>query len=253
VIILADNVIARLVYPEAKYIKSIIDVLGKLVDEVAFKITPEAVIVKAIDPARVALIDIYLPSTAFLEYEVQEEITAGLSTGNLSKLLKKVKKGDKFVMEVSEETVKIVIDALVRRTYKFRNLDVPVPEIPEASLEFNVEAQLLVDVIKHAIKDAETVGDLLELEATDENTLYLRGRGVTITETKLTTDMPALMELIVKEPSKSAYQLEYLKHVVNLSKIAELAVIRFSTDMPMELEFSLSEGRVKYLLAPAAV
>jgi len=244
---------ARIVYPEAKYMKEIIDSLGKLVDEVAFQLTPEGLRVKAIDPARVALIDIYLPQTAFLEYDVPEEIIAGLSTANLSKLLKKVKKGDKFVMEVSEEKVVIVIESLVRRTYRFRNLEVPLPEVPEAQLEFNVEAQMLVDVIKHAIKDAETVGDLLELEAPDQETLYLRGRGVSVTETKLTMGMPALLSLEVKNPSKSAYQLEYLKHVVNLTKIAELATIRFSTDMPLELEFSLSEGRVKYLLAPAAI
>lgn len=244
---------AKIVYPEAKYIREIITVLGKLVDEVAFQLTPEAVIVKAIDPARVALIDIHLPQTAFLEYDVSEEITAGLSTANLSKLLKKVKKGDKFVMEVTEEQITITVESAMRRIYRFRNLEVPVPEIPEAQLEFNVEAQLLVDVIKHAIKDAEAVGDLLEVEAPDQDTLYLRGKGVTVTETKLTSGMPALLNLEVKEPSKSAYQLEYLKHIINLTKIAELAVIRFSSDMPLELEFSLSEGRVKYLLAPAAV
>ncbi len=242
---------ARIVYPEAKYIRTIIEVLGKLIDEVAFRITPEGVYVKALDAARVALIDIFLPPTAFLEYEVPDEIIAGVSTANLSKLLKKVKKGDKFVMTVDEESVGITIEATIRRNYRFRNLDVAVPEIPEASLEFNVEAHLLVDVIKHAIKDAEAVGDLLEIEAPDQDTLYLRGRGASITETKLVKGSPAMAELIVKEPSKSVYNLEYLKHVVNLTKIAELAVLKFSTDMPLELEFALGEGRVKYLLAPA--
>ncbi len=244
---------ARIVYPEAKYMKTIIDVLGKLVDEVAFKITPEGVFVKAIDAARVALIDIFLPPTAFLEYEVPEEIVAGLSTANLSKLLKKVKRGDKFVMDVDEENVRIIIESMMKRTYRFRNLDVPIPEIPEAQLEFNVEAQLLVDVIRHAIKDAEAVGDLLEIEAPNEETLFLRGRGASITETKLVKGSAALIDLVVKEPSKSLYNLEYLKYIVNLTKIAELAILKFSSDMPLELEFSLGEGRVKYLLAPAAV
>ncbi len=244
---------ARIVYPEAKYMKTIIDVLGKLVDEVAFKITPEGVFVKAIDAARVALIDIFLPPTAFLEYEVPKEIIAGLSMANLSKLLKKVKRGDKFVMDVDEENVRIIIESMMKRTYRFRNLDVPIPEIPEAQLEFNVEAQLLVDVIRHAIKDAEAVGDLLEIEAPNEETLFLRGRGASITETKLVKGSAALIDLIVKEPSKSLYNLEYLKYIVNLTKIAELAILKFSSDMPLELEFSLGEGRVKYLLAPAAV
>jgi proliferating cell nuclear antigen len=243
----------RVEYPEAKYMKTIIDVLGKLIDETAFRFTPEGVYVKAMDAARVALIDIFLPPTAFLEYEVPEEMVAGLSTASLSKILKKVRRGDKLVFEVDEENVKIIVESLVRRTYRIRNLDVPVPEIPEANLEFDVEAQLLVDAIKHAIKDAEAVGDLLEIEAPDQDTLYLRGRGQTVTETKLVRGSGALAELTVKKPSKSIYNLEYLKHIVDLTRIAELAIVRFSSDMPVELEFSLGEGRVKYLLAPAAL
>ncbi len=244
---------ARIVYPEAKYIKTLIEVLGKLVDEVAFKITPEGVFVKALDPARVALIDIHLPPTAFLEYEVSEEVVAGISTANLAKLLKKVKKGDKFILEADEEKVVITIEATIRRIYEFRNLEVPIPEIPEATLEFNVQAHLLVDVIKHAIKDAEAVGDLMEIEAPDQDTLYFRGRGASITETKVVRGSPALIDLEVKEPSKSLYNLSYLKYIVNLTKIAELVVLRFSNDMPLEMEFSIGEGKVKYLLAPAAV
>lgn len=244
---------ARISYPEAKYIKTLIEVLGKLVDEVAFQITPDGVIVKALDAARVALIDILLPPTAFLEYDVPEEIVAGVSTANLAKLLKKVKKGDRFVMEVDEEKVTITIESIIRRIYEFRNLDVPIPEIPEAALEFNVQAHLLVDVIKHAIKDAEAVGDLLEIEAPNNETLFFRGRGTGVTETKIVAGSPALIDLEVKEPSKSIYNLGYLKYVINLTKIAELVVLRFSTDMPLEMEFSIGEGRVKYLLAPAAV
>ncbi|RLG79041.1 MAG: DNA polymerase sliding clamp, partial [Thermoprotei archaeon] len=144
-----------------------------------------------------------------------------------------------------------VIESVGRRVYRFRNLEAPLPEIPEAQLEFNVEAQLLIDVVKQAVKDAETVGEHLELEAPDTETLYLRGRGATVTETKLVVGMPALVSLEVKEPSKSVYQVEYLKYVVGLTKIAELATIKFSSDAPLELEFSLSEGRIKYLLAPA--
>ncbi|OYT40199.1 MAG: DNA polymerase sliding clamp [Desulfurococcales archaeon ex4484_58] len=244
---------ARIVYPEAKYIKEIVDVLGKLVDEVAFQLTPDALVVKAIDPAKVALIDIYIPQTAFLEYDVSEEETAGLSASSLSKLLKKVKKGDRFVMNTTEDRVEIIIESVSKRIYRFRNLEIPLPEIPEAQLEFNVEAQLLIDVIKQAIKDAEAVGDYLEIEAPNNETLYLRGKGATVAETKLVSGMPALLSLEVKEPSKSTYQLEYLKYVAGLTKIAELANLRFSSDAPLELEFSLGEGRVKYLLAPAAL
>lgn len=242
---------ARIVYPEAKYIKSIIDALAKLVDEVAITIGPEEVHLKALDPARVALIEVILPSISFLEYDVSEEATVGLSMANLSKLLTRLKKGDRFELKAEEDYVSITIHSAIKRTYRFRNLEVQIPEIPEAALEFNVEAQVLADAIKHAIKDAEAIGDTLEFEAKDDQALYMRGKGATISETKLTRDMPALIELTVKESSKSAYSIEYLKHVISLTKIAEATTIKFSTDAPIYLEFALAgEGRVKFLLAP---
>ncbi|WFO76338.1 DNA polymerase sliding clamp [Desulfurococcaceae archaeon MEX13E-LK6-19] len=244
---------ARVVYPEAKSIKSIVDSLAKLVDEVAITINNDGLFLKALDPARVALIEVMLPATSFLEYEVNEETTLGISMANLSKLLTRLKKGDRFELFAEEDYVGVTIHAAIKRTYRFKNLEVQVPEIPEASLEFTVEAQVLADAIKHAIKDAEAVGDTLEFEAKDDQALYMRGVGGTMAETKLTRDMPALIDLVVKEPAKSAYSIEYLKNVVALTKIAEATIVKFSNDAPIYLEFALAgEGRVKFLLAPKA-
>ncbi|RLG80369.1 MAG: DNA polymerase sliding clamp, partial [Thermoprotei archaeon] len=103
---------ARVVYPEAKYFKEIIDALGKLIDEVAFQLTQEGLVIKALDPARVALIHIDLPMTAFIEYDVSEETIAGISTANLAKMLKRVKKGDRFVLSVEEDRVEVVIESI---------------------------------------------------------------------------------------------------------------------------------------------
>ncbi len=244
----------RVVYPEAKYIKSIIDSLSKLVDEVSITIDQDGLYMKALDPARAALIDIYLPASSFLEYEVEEPAEIGLSMANLGKLLKRIKKGDSFELSVDEDWITIIINAAIKRKYRFRNMDVTAPEIPETQLEFNVEAQVLADVIKHAIKDAEVVGDTLEIDAPSEDMLILRGKGATVTETRLTRDAPALIDLRVKAPSRSPYSIEYLKHVLALTKIAETVMLRFSTDMPLYMEFALTgEGRVKYLLAPKAI
>lgn len=247
---LGASILAKFVYPEAKYFKEIIDSLSKIIDEVALQLKPQGLEIKALDPARVALININIPNTVFLEYDVPEETVIGISTAFLSKVLKKVKKGDRFVLESAEDFVKVTIESIGKRFYKFRNLEVPLPEIPEASFEFNVNAQLIVDPFKQAIKDAETVGNILEIEAPDDQTLYLRGRGVTIAETKLAVGMPALISLEVKEPSKSSYQIDYLKYIIGLTKIAEVIVLKFSNKSPLELEFSFGESRLKYLMAP---
>ncbi|MCE4603273.1 MAG: DNA polymerase sliding clamp, partial [Desulfurococcales archaeon] len=55
-----------------------------------------------------------------------------------------------------------------------------------------------------------------------------------------------------REPSKSSYDIQYLKNVVGLTGIAEAVEVKFSSEKPLELVFRSPEGsRVRYLLAPS--
>ncbi len=242
---------ARLSYPDAKSFYNILDALSKIVDEVNMTITSEKVKAVAIDPAHVAMIEIELPPESFIEYEVEgDEVSLGFNVANTAKIIKRGKKGDKLDIEVDEEHVTWTIVGATIKKYKLLNLDVPVPEIPEASLEFKIHVAMIVDPFKNALRDAEAVGDTIELEA-DESTFIIRGVGAAVAEAKVSRDSPAVVEYEIKEPGKSAYSIDYLKHVLSLTKVADTIVIEFSQDMPLRLQFQLpAGGKVTYLLAP---
>ncbi len=243
---------ARLSYPDAKSFYNILDALSKLVDEVNMTITNEGVKAVALDPAHVALVTIELPPESFIEYEVEgDKVELGFNVANTSKIIKRGKKGDKLDIEVDEDRVTwSIIGATIKR-YKVLNLEVPVPEIPETSLEFKIRVSMIVDPFKNALRDAEAVGDTVVLEAPDEDTFIIRGEGVAVAEAKIKRDTPAVVEFEVKEPGRSAYSIDYLKHVLSLTKVADTITIEFSQDMPLRLQFQLpAGGKVTYLLAP---
>ena len=245
---------AHLGFPDVKSFQSLIDTLSKIVDEVVFHVTPEGVKAVALDPAQVALIKIDLPVDNFTEYEVEDEVKMGVNVGNVLKILKRGRKGDRLAVDVEEDRVIWTIIGGVTKKYKVMNLDIPEPEIPEAQLEFNVRAVVIADPFKNALKDAETVGDTFELDAPSNEVLIIRGVGAATTETKITAESPALIEYEVREPSRSQYSIEYVKHVTGLVRVADTIAVEFSTDMPLKLEFRLlSAGSVTYLLAPKAV
>ncbi len=244
---------ARLSYPDAKSFYNILDALAKLVDEVNMVITNEGVKAVALDPAHVALITIELPPESFIEYSIEEgdRVELGFNVANTAKIIKRGKKGDKLDIEVTDEYVRWSIVGATIKRYKVLNLEVPVPEIPETSLEFKIRVAMIVDPFKNALKDAEAVGDTVVLEAPDEDTLIIRGEGVAVAEARIKRDTPAVVEFEVKEPGKSVYSIDYLKHVLSLTKVADTIVIEFSQDMPLRLQFQLpAGGRVTYLLAP---
>ncbi len=245
---------ARLSFPDAKSFYNILDSLSKIVDEVNMTITNEGVKAIAIDPAHVALITIELPPESFIEYEVEDEVKLGFNVANVAKLVKRGKKGDKLDIEVTEDKVTWSIVGAVVKRYRINNLEVPVPEIPEAQLEFKIRVAMIVDPFKNALRDAEAVGDTVELEAPDESTLIIRGVGTAVAETKIRSDSPAVVEFNVEETGKSAYSIDYLKHVLSLTKVADTIVVEFSPDMPLRLQFKLpAGGNVTYLLAPKAI
>ncbi len=245
---------AHIAYPDAKAFRTIMEALAKIVDEVAMHVSQEEFRIKAIDPAHIALIEIHLPSTSFIEYELETdmgEVVGGISIANLFKVIKRAKKGEKLDIDITDDNIVLTITSSAVKRYTFKNIEVSEPEIPEAVMEFKVRALLIADTLKNALKDAEAVGDTLEIEAPSEEELILRGKGAGFTETKIVSGSPALLELEVKEASKSAYSVEYLKHVVALTKIADTIQLEYSSQMPIRLQFNLpGEGKVIYLLAP---
>ncbi|RUM48168.1 MAG: DNA polymerase sliding clamp, partial [Hyperthermus sp.] len=242
---------ARLSYPDARSFHSMLDALAKIVDEAAMTIKPEGVEAIALDPAKVALIRINLPAETFIEYDVREEVKLGFNVPNTVKIIGRGKKGDKLDIEIGDEYVQWYIIGSTIKRYKLLNLDIPVPEIPEANFQFKIHVSMIVDPFKNALRDAEAVGDTLELETPDENTLIIRGIGASTSETRIQSDSPAIVDFKVEEPGKAAYSIEYLKHILSLTKVADTITIEYSNDMPLRLRFQLpAGGTIEYLLAP---
>ncbi len=245
--------VARLKYPDAKVLKTVVDALAKIVDEAIFKVSEDGVRVSGMDPAKISMIVLDFPREAFLEYDVSEPIDIGFSMESLKNVLKRGKKGDTVDILATQDKVLIVIEGGIVKRYLLPNLEI-LSDIPEdIKLEFDVEAVILGDALKKALKDVETIGDIIEFEAS-EDALIIRGKGDSRSrvEARFTRDTTALIDLDVKNPASSAYDVAYLKNVVNLTGIADTIEVKFSQDKPLMLVFRSPEGsRVLYLLAPS--
>ncbi|MEM4914388.1 MAG: DNA polymerase sliding clamp [Thermosphaera sp.] len=243
----------KVVIPEAKIFKELFESIGKLVDEVSLNITRDEIFLKAMDISEVALIEVHFPKEMFLEFVVDEERSLGFSTSSIQKVLKHVKKGENLILESDGEYVSFHIEGLVRREYKFRNLDVPVPDIPPARLDTRVKAQIIASIVNNAIQDVEVVGSSIELEATSSNELVFRGYGTGVNETRLKPGSTGVIFLEIIEPSKSQYDVSYLRNIIQLCKVSDTVTLGFSTDSPLLMEFMIGgTGKVRYIMAPAS-
>jgi len=244
----------KLKMADTKLLKDMVTAISILVDEATFKIEPEGIKLRAMDPSRVAMIDFEWPKTVFEEYACTEPSKMCINVSEMLKLLKRAGKNEVVELSLSEKTgrLQLKITGKYARTFTMPTLEASEEEVPTPKLTFNVRAKTTTGGLSQAIEDAQMVSDHVMIEAdTEKLVLNAAGdlMGATIT---LQKGSDTLLELEVKEPSKATFSLSYLSEIIKTaSATSDIATLEFSTDMPIKIDFQQAkEGKLTFYLAP---
>ncbi len=244
--------LCRVVHPNAKKFVAFLHVVGNIADEGELLIGNDKAVIKALDPARISLIEVIIPSSTFIEYEVLREVSIGLNLSSLVKSIPKPKKADKVTLTVvSDEFYELILEDDVKRRYRFRSIEVSPTEVPELDLDFKVRATILSSALRDAIKDLEG-SEGIEFVAELTEFLLLKAPDLNA-QIKLSKASGSLIELDVREPSKSTYDADYLTKVADLLSASDMLELSYGSELPLSIRFKLADDTlVKYLLAPKA-
>jgi proliferating cell nuclear antigen len=239
---------------DAKKFRDVLSAASTIVDEATFNLDPSGIKMKGMDPSRIAMVDLELPSAMFEKYECTSTSKLCVNMNEFLKLLKRAGKDESLELALNEATGRLQIKIVGKHTREFNmsTLTASEEEIPAPKLAFNVSAKVLTAELGVAIEDAELASDHVRLEA-DEGKLVLIASGELLGATiVLEKGSDSLMELNVKEPSKATYSLSYLVGIIKAAAAtASIVVVEFSTDMPVKLDFQQEKGeRLVFFLAP---
>lgn len=243
---------AILRYPDAKVFSELISTLAEIMDEALFVITDEGVKVRGMDPAKVSYIEVLVPREAFLDYNLEDEVVEMGINLDLLERIAKAKKGNPIEFRISSDKVLVTIETLSVKRYLLPNIEVSLSIPEDVKLEHKARALLISDAFKRAISDVESVADLVELRASEEQLVIS-----SVTEDKsratarFTRETSALLNLEVEEESASKYDVSYISRVAGIARVADTVELGFSTEKPLELKMKSPDGSlVRYLLAP---
>lgn len=244
----------KLKVTDAKLLRDMATAISILVDEATFKIEPEGLKLRAMDPSRVAMIDFEWPKTIFEEYVAQEPTKMCINISELLKLLRRVGKDESVELSLDEKTgrLQVKIAGKYARNFTMPTLEASEEEVPTPKIAFNVKAKTTTQGLSQAIEDAQLVSDHVRIEAEPEKlTLSASGdlMGATIT---LQKGSDTLLDLEAKENSKATFSLSYLSEIIKAaSATSDIATLEFSTDMPIRIDFQqMKEGKLTFFLAP---
>lgn len=239
---------------DAKLLRDMASAISILVDEATFRINPETLKLRAMDPSRVAMVDFEWPKTIFEEYTCTEPTKMCINISELLKLIKRAGKNEVVELSLDEKTARLnlKITGKYTRNFTMPTLEVAEEEVPMPKVSFNVRAKATTEGLHQAIEDAQLVSDHVRIEAYPEK-LILNASGDLMGATiELQKGSDTLLDLDTKEPSKATFSLSYLLEIIKAaSATSEIATIDFSSDMPIKLDFQQTkEGKLTYYLAP---
>ena len=246
----------------AEVLQQVVDQLLTVVDEAVFRLGYDGMTVRAVDPANVAMVDVEVDPGAF-ESVGDGMFPIGLNLQKLDDYIDGASGADLITLTFQPETLSVEIEhtnVKVEMTGINTEAMRDEPDIPELELnnEFTADGKVFTD----AIKNADLVGDHVELESdTDEGQLVVRGTGdIDEVETILGSD--EMSEANFEADAIGMYSLAYLiggstqgsKYSGMLKPLSSGTDLRarFSEEMPMKMYYDFADGlgTVSMMLAP---
>ncbi len=232
-------------YDDAREIFYLIDMISTVLEELPLAFRQDGVFTRTVDPSRVYLVELELPSGAFEEYSFnsESEIKVGLDLSELKKMLRQVKKGSRLRM-IYEETLKFQIVGRFSKTLK-APLTAAVLEIIEKKVSANYvyRTKIAIDALRDAMKDIETVGERATFSGTKE--------GLKISTSSDRGDYECFIEAgseymlehdIEQEASVTVAAEELSKFVSKAYRVCDFVEIAIPDKGPLRLRFELPKG-----------
>jgi proliferating cell nuclear antigen len=237
----------KLTISDANSWKRSVDAIAALIDEGTFEFSEEGMVLKAMDPSQIAMVDFSMSKKAFKAYEVGEKQSIGVDFSELSRVMRRAHPEDTVTMELKGNKLEVVYQGKTNRKFLLPLIDATAhPNKPK--IEFDSNIKVPANDIKEVLADVELVSNYVVFDANDKQ-LSITSESES-GKAEITLPKDAVLELESKAPSRAMFPLEYLKNMVRNTDTSTVLQIRLKKDNPLEMEYVIGEGKVSYFLAP---
>ena len=239
----------RLTLAEPKYLKESISIISELVNEAKLKVSRDGIELVAMDPANVAMVIFRLLPTAFTEYDVEKPVDMAISLANLRQILRRANPSDMLTLELDSNKLKIQLKSASTRVFSLPLIEIEDKDQKIPELSFPVSAETDSSLFNEAINDVEIVSESVSLIA-EPGKLSLQAEGDLNTAAIEIRDSDST-KVSSKERTKAKYSIEYLKKMIEGSKLSDRVMIQFNKDYPLRITYStVDKVMMAFILAP---
>jgi proliferating cell nuclear antigen len=240
----------KLTLAEPKYLKDGLAIVSEIVTEATIKINSDLLELIAMDPANVAMVAFRMPASSFLKFEVSEPTNLTVNLNSLKQILRRTKSSDTLTIEQEENKLKIILQSTSTRTFYLPLIDMDNKEQKIPTLSFSAKISTLSSLLNDAVDDVDVVGESVTFGAQAEQFIVASKGDLS----KATVEIPADGQTKIEcseDGAKAKYSIEYLKKMIQGSKLSDHVTIEFSKDYPLKISYLVKDKvDLSFVLAP---
>jgi proliferating cell nuclear antigen len=240
---------------DTKQFKDAMSAMATIVDEGTFHITDTGLQLRAMDPSRVAMVDFEWSKAMFEDFVLEKPQALCFAISTLIKLIRKTDKDDQIELNlIAGNKLQVSIVGKGNRVFTMPLLEASAEEVPTPKITFNVNIKLTVEALQNALGDAAVVSDHIKIEADSEKLVFSAAGDLLGATATMLKGSESLLAFEVKESQRAVFSLIYLTDITACAQaVSDVAVLEFSTDMPLKLTFLQAQpdiARLAYYVAP---
>ncbi len=241
----------KLTLADSKLLKDSVSVISDLVTEARFTISKDSIDLVAMDPANVAMVIFKLLSSSFTEYKVDKEVKVALNLNNLKQVLKRAGPSDILTLELEENKFKVTIRSNTKRTFFLPIIELEDREQKIPSLNFPISIKTDTQILNDAIEDVSIVAESVKFSADSKKFTVSAEGDLSKAKIEIPGDDSTTITKEGEEVLKAKYSIEYLKKMIQGSKLSPDVYVRFNSDYPLKLEYKVTDKlQLSFILAP---
>ncbi len=235
----------------ARLWRFMIESIEKVIAEGVFVLDGEGLKLRAIDPSKIMMVDLFYPKEAFSFYNIENETALAVNFEDVIKMFRRALKNDVLELDFDESHIYITLQGKGIRSFKLPQIQLPYEKLPEPKVGFTVHAKMMGSIFSDIIKDIELAGSSVTFTA-KQNKLYLSSLGdIEEAEVELSIEKQNLIELEIESEDTTSYSVVYLSNMVKATKVAESVTIHYSEDAPLKADLEyIGGGRLTFYVSP---
>jgi len=249
---------------EGASLKKLVESMKDLFADVNFDVTDAGISCQAMDSSHVCLCSVLLRAELFDPYRCDRNITLGMSTATMSKILKCAGNDESIVLKAEDNADNIHFifekpDQERVSNFEMKLMDLDTEHLGIPDQDYDATISLPSSELQRICRDLSQFGDTVTIACTKDGISFScegdSGKGEVILRQSASVDGDDnSVKIELNEPVTQTYAMRFLIFFTKATSLSSTVTLSICKEVPLVTEYKIgggdNGGYIRYFLAP---